>query len=101
VRELSHKIFYPVSDNSILNVDDKLYDVNKLLNNDIRYDWVNYSTILGFEYLKYKKLKLFNNIEIINSQVQYPVNLYSTKNNSFVPYIKEQNVTIVDNNTSN
>jgi len=74
---------------SINETNEKLYSVNKLLGNDIRYDWVNYSTIVGLELLKTKKSILFDNIEVINNQVQYPSILYKTNKNSFVPYVNK------------
>jgi len=82
--------------NSINNVDTKLYNINKIIGNNIKYDWVNYSTILGLEYFKTKNKLLFENIEIIDNQINYPVNLFKTKNNSFTSYVKEQNDTIIE-----
>jgi hypothetical protein len=75
--------------NSILSINSKLDDINRLLKNNIKYDWVNYSTILGFEYLKYKNNILFDNIQIKNNQIQYPINIYKTYKNSFIPYTQE------------
>jgi len=74
---------------SILYTNSKLDNVNKLLGNDIRYDWVNYSTILGLELLKTKKTLLFDNIEVVDNQVQYPSILYKTKKSSFIPFVNK------------
>jgi len=74
---------------SILYTNKKLDNINKLLGNDIRYDWVNYSTILGLELLKTKKVLLFDNIEVVDNQVQYPSILYKTKKSSFIPFVNK------------
>ena len=79
----------------IKKINNKLYNMNKLIGNDIIYDWVNYSTILGLEYFQTKNKFLFENIQIIENQVDYSVDLFITKNNSFISYVKEQNDTIV------
>ena len=84
--------------NSIKKINTKLYNINKFIGNDINYDWVNYSTILGLEYLNTKNKVLFSNIEIIDNYVDYPVNLFITNNNSFISYVKEQNDTIIQEN---
>jgi hypothetical protein len=84
--------------NSINKITTKLYNINKLVGNDITYDWVNYSTVLGLEYLNTKNKILFSNIEIVDNQVNYPVNLLITHNNSFISYVKEQNATIIQEN---
>jgi len=74
---------------SILYTNSKLDNINKLLGNDIRYDWVNYSTILGLELLKTKKTLLFDNIEVLDNQVQYPSILYKTKKSSFILFVNK------------
>ncbi len=74
---------------SINETNERLYSINKLLGNDIRYDWVNYSTIVGLELLKTKKTLLFDNVEVMNNQVHYPSILYKTNKNSFVPYVNK------------
>jgi len=84
--------------NSIKDINTKLYNINKLMSNDIKYDWVNYSTVLGLEYFKTNKKILFENIEIIDGQLNYPIDLFITNNNSFISYVKEQNATIIQEN---
>jgi len=74
---------------SILYTNKTLDNINKLLGNDIRYDWVNYSTILGLELLKTKKTLLFDNIEVMDNQIQYPSVLYKTKKSSFIPFVNK------------
>ena len=45
-------------------------------NEKYKFDnWVNFSTILGMEYLISDKELLFNKINIINNQVEYNINL--------------------------
>jgi len=80
--------------NSIKDVNPRLEELSRFLGNDIQYDWVNYSSILGLEYLKYKKKVFFNNINILNQEVNYPINLYKSTKKSFKPYLKEYNDTI-------
>ena len=69
--------------NSIGETNDIIEEYNALLDNDITYNWVNYSTILGVEYLINNNLNIFTNINIQDNQVQYPVNLYSTSKYAF------------------
>jgi len=60
--------------------------INIFLGNDILYNWVNYSVVLGMEYLRTNKNLLFDNIEILDNQVQYNIKLLSTKKYSFTNY---------------
>lgn len=55
------------------------YDVS---GNDIRYNWVNYSTLIGLEYLFSKKNEIFGN-KIINNQVQYDLNFIQVNKTNF------------------
>ena len=75
--------------NSILNVPDILEDYNQLLNSDIEFNWLNYSsTLLANKiynqstntnefYLNDFRLYIFNN------QINYKTKLYQIVNNSF------------------
>jgi len=74
---------------SIDTTNERLNSITKLLGSDIRYDWVNYSTILGLELFNTKKTLLFDNINIQNNQVEYPNILYKTKKSSFVPFVNK------------
>ena len=69
--------------NSIGKLPNDLIEYNNLLNNNIIYNWVNYSTILGVEYLISGNLDLFEGVDIKNNQVDYLVELYRVKDNSF------------------
>ena len=76
--------------NSInVDMDKKLIEYGKLLNSDITYDWVNYSTALGIDFFTSKmnkKLERYFKEEIDNNQVVYGINLYSFKNGRFIKY---------------
>ena len=69
--------------NSITNVDDKLIEMNKFLDNDILYNWINYSSSFAIDYF-YNDItnnnRLFNQ-EVINNQVQYKTVLYKPARN--------------------
>lgn len=63
--------------NSITEHNNVLTETNSLLNNDIEYDWINYSTTVGMDYF-------FNmitnedreyNIALVDNQVIYPIEL--------------------------
>jgi len=69
--------------NSIGNIPIELEEYNRLIGNNLQYSWVNYSTIVGVEYLLNGNIDLFNDLTIINNQVIFPVNLYRVGNNSF------------------
>jgi len=69
--------------NSINKLPDSLVEYNNLLNNNIIYNWVNYSTILGTEYLLNNNLNNFEGVEIKNNQVEYLVELYRVRDSSF------------------
>ncbi len=75
--------------NSISKSNDKLESISTIFGYDIKYDWVNYSTLVGLEYLKHKKKNIFDDIIIENNTVIYPVKLLKVNNNSFQPYNNE------------
>jgi len=61
--------------NSIGKLPIKLQGVNLLLNNDILYNWVNYSVIVGVKYLlENGSTKLFKTL-FQNNQVQYTIDI--------------------------
>lgn len=76
--------FYVV--NAIEKLPSDIEEINLLLENDVLYNWVNFSTILGLEYLLTQKEELFGKINIINNQVQYNLNIYKTDDNKFTHY---------------
>jgi hypothetical protein len=67
--------------NSITKIDPRLRETITVLNGDIEYDWLNYATLIGIDYLVSDSKSLVP--EIKENQVQYPVTLYRVKNNSF------------------
>jgi hypothetical protein len=71
--------------NSIGKIDDIFREYNFFLNNDIIYNWVNYSVAIGTQYLLNKNISSFDSITIKNQQIIYPVTLYTTTKYSFKP----------------
>lgn len=65
--------------NSIENANVKVEEIASLLDSDIVYNWVNYSTLIGINYLLKNKPFEFN--PIVNNQVQYRTTIY--KNTAF------------------
>ncbi len=62
-------------------------DVEELISffgEDVVYNWVNYTTVLGVEYFMTNNKKLFGNIEIKENQVSYPVKLFGFEGTKFV-----------------
>lgn len=60
--------------NSIESVDFKIEETAALLDADIVYNWVNYSTLIGINYLLKKEPFVYN--PIVNNQVQYRTIIY-------------------------
>jgi len=61
-------------------------EINSLLNNDIRYNWINYSVTIGIDYYysqRSKENRLFNE-EIIDNQVKYNIFLEKALLGEFV-----------------
>lgn len=74
---------------SIDEVDDKLIESGAILNTDFKYNWVNYSTLIGIDYLlseRFKVSRYFVN-PIEENQVKFNVGLYEVNKYSFKPYI--------------
>lgn len=70
--------------NSIESVHPNLEEVNALLDADIVYNWVNYSTLIGINYLL--KNEEANVNKIINNQVQYKTTVYKNTPYGFEKY---------------
>ncbi len=62
---------------------DGLLETANLTNSDIEYNWVNYSSIVGVEYLISGNIDLFKDLKLEKDQVFYPVYLYEVKKHSF------------------
>jgi hypothetical protein len=71
--------------NSIFQENKPLIEANKLLNNDIKYDWINYSTTLGVDYFFHIATGIPQdyNTKIENNQIIYPVDLYKATSSRF------------------
>ncbi|MGD9654336.1 MAG: hypothetical protein AB7U44_03990 [Sulfuricurvum sp.] len=73
--------------NSLIEFPPAIYESNMLMNNDISFDWINYTTSVGIDYL----ISLLNHsdreytMRIINSQVIYPIELVHPKEFGFEP----------------
>lgn len=78
--------------NSIGKTDQKLIEYGSLLNSDLKYDWVNYSTAIGME-MFYKiiypdSLSYFKE-RVVDNQIQYNIQIYQVDSKGFHP-VKEQ-----------
>ncbi|WP_299548612.1 hypothetical protein [uncultured Helicobacter sp.] len=74
--------------NSILPLDSLLVENAKLLNADLEYNWINYSTAFGIEYFYAKSVpgtKRYFKEKILNQQVQYDIEILQPTNTRFVP----------------
>lgn len=62
-----------------------LIDTNALLENNIRYDWINYATTIGADYFYHlaSGMPREYRIPIVDHQVAYPVNVYRPGRNRF------------------
>jgi hypothetical protein len=69
--------------NSISPINDIVEEYNSILNTDIIYNWVNYSTTIGIQYLINKDISSFKSISLENNQINYPVTLYKAMKFSF------------------
>jgi len=60
-----------------------LIEYNEILGNSISYNWVNYSASIGAEFLTEDSIDFFEDLEIKDNQVVYPVNLYKARGDAF------------------
>lgn len=73
--------------NSLIEFPSKIYESNALMNNDITFDWIQYATSVGIDYL----VATLDNTDreytmrMINAQVIYPVELLRAKEYGFEP----------------
>jgi SRSO17 transposase len=70
--------------NSIESVASKLEEISALLDADIVYNWVNYSMLIGVDYLLGNALITPN--EVINNQVRYHIYIYKNTPYGFKMY---------------
>lgn len=74
--------------NSITQNKDAVIETNSLLGNDIVYDWINYTTTVGIDYFCHLingETRIYN-LENINNQIIYPINLLQPSVSKFIPY---------------
>jgi hypothetical protein len=69
--------------NSIGKIPLELIEYNEILGNSVSYNWVNYSSIIGAEFLSTNNIDFFEDLKIENNQVVYPVKLYEVNDYSF------------------
>lgn len=65
-----------------------LVERNKLLQNDIVFDWINYATTVGMDYFYHRVSGSPREygVPIVNNQVRYPLELFRTYRSRFEPY---------------
>ena len=71
---------------SIGKTDQKLIEYGSLLNSDLKYDWVNYSTAIGMEIfykLIYPESLDYFKEKILDNQVQYDVRVFQVDTKGF------------------
>ena len=68
--------FYVVS--AISEVNSFIEDYSKLLGSDVKYNWVDYSSLVGINYLINKNESQIIKSEIIDNQVNYEKTLYKS-----------------------
>lgn len=75
--------------NSITKEFDKLYEINRLTDNDLLFNWIVYSTSIGVDLIKQdyfgKEIdhsKTFD-VGVIDGNVEYPVNIYKVDKKRF------------------
>ncbi|PZT48382.1 hypothetical protein B6S12_04100 [Helicobacter valdiviensis] len=74
--------------NSIMPLNPKFIEEMHLLNSNLSYDWISYSTALGLEHFYTKEIpnaKRYFKEKIKNNQVQYEIMLLAPKQNRFEP----------------
>lgn len=74
--------------NSIIQQIPAIYESNALMYNDLTFDWINYTTSVGADYLisyLYGHERSYS-MPIINNQIIYPVELLRPKESGFEPY---------------
>ncbi|WP_072682040.1 hypothetical protein [Arcobacter sp. LA11] len=69
--------------NSIGKVDDFIEDYTKLLGSDITYNWVDYSSLVGVNYLLYNNESEIIRTQVIDNQVNYEPTLYKSTSYGF------------------
>ncbi|HEX5670010.1 MAG TPA: hypothetical protein VFX66_00625, partial [Sulfuricurvum sp.] len=78
--------------NSIIEQVPSIYEANALMNNDLSFDWINYTTSVGADYLiaNFYGLQRAYSMPIIDHQIIYPVELMRPKESGFEPFKGKQ-----------
>lgn len=73
--------------NSIMEQVPSIYETNALMNNDLTFDWINYTTSVGTDYLiaYLSGAERAYTLRTIDSQIIYPVELMRPKEFGFEP----------------
>ncbi|MFA6144269.1 MAG: hypothetical protein WCW84_08320 [Sulfurimonas sp.] len=73
--------------NSIIEQIPAIYETNELMNNDLTFDWINYTTSVGIDYLNasLRREEREYSMRVIDSQIIYPVELMRPKEFGFEP----------------
>lgn len=71
--------------NSIIEQVPSIYEINALMNNDLSFDWINYTTSVGTDYLiaHLNGSERLYTMRLIDSQVIYPIELMKPKEFGF------------------
>lgn len=71
--------------NSIVEQADSIYETNVIMNNDISFDWINYATSIGIDYLiaEITGTDREYSMRISDAQVLYPVELLKAQEFGF------------------
>ena len=64
---------------------------SQLTGSDVMYNWVNYASVVGVEYLVSKNLNLFKDLSMQDNQVIYPIRLYEVNRNNLKELTLEGN----------
>jgi len=84
--------------NSIVEKNSVITEANALLNNDIAYDWINYTTTVGMDYffhsITYEQREY--NIPVVEQQLQYSIELLQPSLSKFIPYVHQEREVISD-----
>lgn len=74
--------------NSIIEQAPSIYEANALMHNDLSFDWINYTTSVGTDYLisMFYGTQRAYSMPIIDHQIIYPVELMHPKESGFEPY---------------
>ena len=82
--------------NSITKKDNIQSEVNALIGNDIEYDWINYSTVIGVDYFysKFTGESRVYDLALFDNQVQYEIEIIQPLQTKFAVYLPAQAVSI-------